>query len=176
MLAQNVWRRATFFQHIVRKWRENHKFFFWFVFLKLFLRTSGMQFWQSFKKYLGWRPGNVHLLSEKDTKFYFPENRIFFPDMFLGTCRMQFRQQLKKFRQQAEIVCSNSKNDTRSTLFLEVFFQNCSSGQVEWQHSGKSDEKFSTEGRKTYAHCPKMKKEIKVDERFFSTEAFLWTL
>ena len=129
-----------FFQHIVRKWWENHKFFFWFVFLKLFLRTSGMQFWQSFKKYLGWRPGNVHLLSEKDTKFYFPENRIFFPDMFLGTCRMQFRQQLKKFRQQAEIVCSTSKNDRRSTLFLEVFFQNWSSGQVEWKHCGKPDE------------------------------------
>ena len=81
-----------------------------------------MQFWQSLQKHLAWRPGNVHLLSKKYTKFFFPENKNFFPDVFLGTRRMQFRQQLKKFRQQAEIVCSTSKNDRRSKLFLEVFF------------------------------------------------------
>ena len=86
------------------------------------------------------RETNVHLLSEKDTKFYFLENKKFFTDKILGTRRMQSREQLKKLRQQAEKVCSTSKYDRRSTLFLEVFSQNCSSGQVEWEHSDKSDE------------------------------------
>ena len=51
--------------------------------------------------------------------------------------------------------------------FWKFLFQNCSSGQVEWKHFGKPDENSWTEGRKTYAHCPKVKKEIKVDEKFF---------
>ena len=93
--------------------------------------------------------------------------------MFLGTRRMQLRQQLKKLRQQAEKVRSTSKNDRRSTIFLEFFLQNCSYVQVEWKHFGKPDENSETEGRKTYAHCPKMKKEIKLNETFFSTELFL---
>ena len=44
---------------------------------------------------------------------------------------------------------------------------NCSYGQAEWMHFDKPAEKFSTEGRKIYAHCPKMKKEIKFDEKTF---------
>ena len=34
-------------------------------------------------------------------------------------------------------------------------------------HFDKPGEKFSTEGRKTYAHWPKMKKETKFDEKLF---------
>ena len=34
-------------------------------------------------------------------------------------------------------------------------------------HFDKPGEKFSTQGRKTYAHWPKMKKEIKFDEKIF---------
>ena len=60
--------------------------------------------------------------------------------MFLGTRWMQFRQQLKKLRQQAEKICSTSKNDRRKTIFEEDFSQDCSYGQVEGKHFGKPDE------------------------------------
>ena len=113
------------------------------------------------------KAGKCSLIVRKRYEILFSWKQKIFPDMFLGTCRMQFRQQLKKFRQQAEKVCSTSKNDRRSTISLEVFLHNCSYGQVEWEHSDKSDENSWTEGRKTYAHCPKMKKETKLDEKFF---------
>ena len=32
---------------------------------------------------------------------------------------------------------------------------------------GKPDKKSSTEGRKTYAHCPEAKKEVNYDKQFF---------
>ena len=80
--------------------------------------------------------------------------------MFFGTCRMQFRQPLKKFRQQAEKDCTTSKYARRGTKLLEVFPQNGSYGPVEWMNFGKPVEKSSREDRKTHAHCPKVKKEI----------------
>ena len=43
--------------------------FFLIFFLKLFLWTGGMQFRQSLQNYLARRRGNVHSLSENDTKF-----------------------------------------------------------------------------------------------------------
>ena len=135
-------------------------FFFWIFVLKMFLWTGGMHFLQSRQKRLARRPGNFNSLSENDTNFFFFQNKKYFPDMFFGTRRMQFRQPLKKFRQQAEEDCSTSKNARRGTQFLEVFFQNGSYGQVEWMHFGKPDEKSSREDRKTHAHCPKLKKDI----------------
>ena len=86
---------------------------------------------------------------------------------------MQVRQPLKKIRQHAEKDCSTSKYARRGTKFLEVFPQNGSYGQVEWMQFGKPDEKSSRKDRKTYAHCPKVKNEIKFEEKIFSPEVFV---
>ena len=86
------------------------------------------------------KAGKCSLIVRNRYEILFSWKQKIFPDMFLGTRRMQFRQQLKKFRQQAGKVCSTSKNDRRNTISLEVFLHNFSYGQVEWEHSDKSDE------------------------------------
>ena len=115
-----------------------------YFFLICFPQTVPMDKWNAIllivTKISWMKAGKCSPIVRKRYEILIFENKNFFPDMFLGTPRMQFRQQLKKFRQQAEIVCSTSKNDRRNTLFLEVFFQNCSSGQVEWKHCGKPNE------------------------------------
>ena len=101
----------------------------------------------------------------RNSKFFGTSN--FYPTCSSAHVKSYFGQHLKKLQQQAEKVCSTFKNDRKSTVFLEVFSINCCYGQVEWKHLSKPDEKSWAEGRKTYAHCPKMKKELWFDRTLF---------
>ena len=96
--------------------------------------------------------------------------------MFLGTSRFRIRQPLKKLRQQAGQACSISKNDRGSKVFLELSSHKCSYGQVEWMHFDKPAEKFSEEGQNNHAHCSKMKRDIKIDEKIFPRSVPMVTL
>ena len=63
------------------------------------------------------KAGKCSLIVRKRYEILISWKQKIFPNMFLGTRRLQFRQQLKKLRQQAGKVCSTPKNDRRSTLF-----------------------------------------------------------
>ena len=95
--------------------------------------------------------------------------------MFFCTRSLQFRQLLKKLRQQAEEVCSTSKFDRKVTIFSEKFRQKRSCEHVEWMHFGKPDQKSSTESQKTHAYFPKKTRKIKFGQTIFFPKVFKWS-
>ena len=89
----------------------------------MFLWTSGMQVWQSLQKYLAWRPGNVHLLSERDTKFYFPENKKFSPTCSSAHVECNFDNSWKSFGSRPEKFVQLPKMIEEVKYLWKFFFR-----------------------------------------------------
>ena len=163
---ENFAKRLQIFTLISERDQNEYIIFRKIVFLtKKFLWSLIMQFWQTCWGCFATRPTNYSLDVQKGRKNWKVFQEKFLPKVFLWTHILHF---LQRRPPKNRSISEKGKN---IALFRKSFSsQKCSQDHVQCSFHNSSD-KFFPEGRKFFAHCPKLRKKRIFQKRFVS---FFW--